>query len=32
MGNPAGVKRNFERLEQRRMSAAKLLQQGMSWS
>jgi transposase len=30
MGNPAGVKRDFERLEQRRMSAAKLLQRGMS--
>ena len=29
MGNPAGVKRNFEALEARRMHAAKLLQQGM---
>jgi transposase len=30
MGNPAGVKRDFERLEQRRMSAAKWLQRGLS--
>src|SRR5229473_1801091 len=30
MGNPAGVKRNFEGLERRRMAAARLLQQGVS--
>ena len=30
MGNPAGVKRDFEGLERRRMAAAKLLQQGVS--
>jgi len=29
MGNPAGVKRNFEALEARRMQAAKLLKQGI---
>jgi len=29
MGNPAGVKRNFEALEKRRMQAAKLLKQGI---
>jgi transposase len=29
MGNPAGVKRNFNALEQRRMRAAKLLKQGI---
>ena len=32
MGNPAGVRRNFEALERRRMEAAKLLKQGMSQS
>src|ERR1700736_2207499 len=32
MGNPAGVKRDFEGLERRRMAAAKLLQQGVSQS
>jgi len=30
MGNPAGVKRDFEGLERRRMAAARLLQQGVS--
>ena len=30
MGNPAGVKRNFNSLERRRMKAAKLLDQGVS--
>src|ERR1700730_15054593 len=30
MGNPAGVKRDFEGLERRRMAAAKLVQQGVS--
>ncbi len=29
MGNPAGVKRNFEALEARRIGAAKLLKQGI---
>lgn len=29
MGNPAGVKRNFDSLEARRMKAAKLLEQGI---
>ncbi len=29
MGNPAGVKRNFDALEARRMEAAKLLKQGI---
>jgi len=29
MGNPAGVKRNFDVLEQRRMRAAKLLNEGI---
>jgi len=32
MGNPAGVRRDFESLERRRMEAAKLLKQGMSQS
>jgi transposase len=32
MGNPAGVRRNFEALEQRRMGAARLLQKGYSQS
>ena len=32
MGNPAGVRRNFEALEQRRMEAARLLQKGYSQS
>ena len=30
MGNPAGVRRDFEALERRRMAAAKLLKQGVS--
>jgi transposase len=30
MGNPAGVKRDFDALELRRMEAAKLLKEGMS--
>ena len=30
MGNPAGVKRDFEGLQRRRMAAAKLLEQGVS--
>ena len=30
MGNPAGVKRDFERLEKRRFWAARLLQKGLS--
>jgi transposase len=30
MGNPAGVRRDFEALEQRRMEAARLLEQGYS--
>src|SRR6202163_3742171 len=30
MGNPAGVKRDFEGLERRRMAAAKVLQKGVS--
>ena len=30
MGNPAGVKRDFIKLEQRRLAAAKLLQKGFS--
>jgi transposase len=29
MGNPAGVRRNFDALEKRRMQAAKLLKQGI---
>lgn len=29
MGNPAGVKRNFDAMEKRRMQAAKLLKQGI---
>ena len=29
MGNPAGVRRDFEKLEQRRLEAADLLRQGM---
>ena len=29
MGNPAGVKRNFEALEKRRMKAARLLKKGI---
>ena len=29
MGNPAGVKRNFEALEKRRMQAARLLKKGV---
>ena len=29
MGNPAGVKRDFDALEKRRMQAAKLLKQGI---
>jgi transposase len=32
MGNPAGVRRDFEALEQRRMEAARLLQKGYSQS
>jgi transposase len=32
MGNPAGVRRNFEALEERRMEAARLLRQGVSQS
>ena len=32
MGNPAGVRRNFAALEQRRMAAARLLRQGLSQS
>jgi putative transposase len=32
MGNPAGVRRDFEALEQRRMEAARLLKQGYSQS
>jgi transposase len=32
MGNPAGVRRDFEALEQRRMEAARLLQKGHSQS
>src|SRR5271170_6482310 len=30
MGNPAGVRRDFEGLQRRRMAAAKLLEQGVS--
>ena len=30
MGNPAGVRRDFDALEKRRMEAAKLLQRGLS--
>jgi transposase len=30
MGNPAGVKRDFDQLEQRRMEAAQLLKSGLS--
>ena len=29
MGNPAGIKRNFEALEKRRMKAARLLEKGI---
>src|SRR5262249_8587622 len=29
MGNPAGVRRDFEKLEQRRLEAAELLRQGL---
>ena len=32
MGNPAGVRRDFEALERRRMEAARLLRQGLSQS
>ena len=32
MGNPAGVRRDFEALEQRRMEAARLLEKGYSQS
>lgn len=32
MGNPAGVRRNFDELEQRRMTAARLLRDGLSQS
>jgi transposase len=32
MGNAAGVRRNFEELEKRRMAAARLLEQGVSQS
>ena len=32
MGNPAGVRRDFEALEQRRMEAARLLHKGYSQS
>lgn len=32
MGNPAGVRRNFAALEERRMEAARLLKQGLSQS
>jgi len=32
MGNPAGVRRDFEALERRRMKAAELLRQGVSQS
>jgi transposase len=32
MGNPAGVRRDFEALEERRMEAARLLQKGYSQS
>jgi transposase len=32
MGNPAGVRRNFTALEQRRMEAARLLREGLSQS
>jgi transposase len=32
MGNPAGVRRDFEALEERRMDAARLLKQGVSQS
>jgi len=32
MGNPAGVRRDFEALERRRMEAARLLKQGVSQS
>ncbi|MBI4447058.1 MAG: transposase [Acidobacteria bacterium] len=32
MGNPAGVKRDFDALEQRRLEAAKLLSRGLSLS
>ena len=32
MGNPAGVRRNFEELEQRRMEAARLLEAGIGQS
>ena len=32
MGDPAGVRRDFNDLEQRRMAAARLLRQGLSLS
>jgi transposase len=32
MGNPAGVRRDFDKLEQRRMEAARLLEKGYSQS
>jgi transposase len=32
MGNPAGVRRDFDALEQRRMAAVRLLRQGLSQS
>ena len=32
MGNPAGVRRDFEALERRRMRAARLLEKGYSQS
>ena len=32
MGNPAGVRRNFDALEQRRMKAVDLLRKGLSQS
>src|SRR5215475_1869766 len=32
MGNPAGVRRDFAALEERRMEAARLLKQGLSQS
>jgi DNA-binding CsgD family transcriptional regulator len=32
MGNAAGVRRNFEELEQRQMEAARLLRAGISQS
>jgi transposase len=32
MGNPAGVRRNFDKLEERRLRAARLLEKGVSQS